>query len=354
MSHAAPRLTTPCPICGEKLLRTTHDQTRSAESFDELYECDRCGAFTFEQGKKLPRSLDSYRHLVSAFVYRENRRKNRPAFFAKDFTASGWIERFQRMGFPETVAEKTDASLVELERRAPIGSDTTPKDAMQESNFVSAVAARNMRELNDLWRLLLDREFVEPRSGRITAKGYEHLEKITRSPRHSDSAFVALWYDDTTADCRLAIASAIEHCGYSAIIMNQIQFSDFIMNQIIASIRRSRFLVADFTALPESDDQRHPKVRGGSRGGVYWEAGMAYGLGLPVLHTCRDDTDSRRRTHFDIDQYNTMFWTDGEDLIPGIRPGTPDNPRLAERLAALILAEVGQGPIQPRVPGVVV
>ena len=39
-------------------------------------------------------------------------------------------------------------------------------------------------------------------------------------------------------------------------------------------IRKSKFLIADFT---------------GQRGGVYYEAGFAYGLGLPVIWTCRKD-----------------------------------------------------------------
>jgi hypothetical protein len=56
-----------------------------------------------------------------------------------------------------------------------------------------------------------------------------------------------------------------------------------IGDEIISQIRRSKFLIADFT---------------GHRGGVYFEAGLAMGLGLPVFWTCRrDDLD---KLHFDI------------------------------------------------------
>jgi hypothetical protein len=52
---------------------------------------------------------------------------------------------------------------------------------------------------------------------------------------------------------------------------------------MISQIRRSKFLIADFT---------------GHRGGVYFEAGYAMGLGLPVFWTCRrDDLD---KLHFGI------------------------------------------------------
>ena len=47
-----------------------------------------------------------------------------------------------------------------------------------------------------------------------------------------------------------------------------------INDEIIAQIRRSRFMVCDLT---------------GYRGGVYFEAGFAYGLGLDVVYTCRRD-----------------------------------------------------------------
>jgi hypothetical protein len=46
---------------------------------------------------------------------------------------------------------------------------------------------------------------------------------------------------------------------------------------IVAEIRRSRFLVADFTCEP-----------GKVRGGVYFEAGFARGLNIPIIWTCRD------------------------------------------------------------------
>ena len=42
----------------------------------------------------------------------------------------------------------------------------------------------------------------------------------------------------------------------------------------------------------------------GNRGGVYYEAGFAHGLGLPVIFMCRDGDE----LHFDVRQYNCIFW----------------------------------------------
>ena len=94
--------------------------------------------------------------------------------------------------------------------------------------------------------------------------------------------------------------------------------------------------------MPEEDDTEKPKTQCGVRGGVYWEAGFAYGLNKPVIHTCKDDEKSRRRIHFDVDQYNTIFWKDGDfgieirDLKQGI-----ETPNFMERLANRILVTAG-------------
>ena len=83
-------------------------------------------------------------------------------------------------------------------------------------------------------------------------------------------------------------------------------------------IRRSRFVVADFT---------------GQRGGVYFEAGYALGLGLRVIWLCRDG--ELKDVHFDTRQYNFLVWKAGEYAD------------LAKRLQNRIEATLGRGPIKP-------
>ena len=97
------------------------------------------------------------------------------------------------------------------------------------------------------------------------------------------------------------------------------QHNGKIDDEIVASIRSSKFVVADYT---------------GSRGGVYYEAGLAHGLGLPVIFTCRQE--DMTNLHFDIRQYNTIDWM-REDLESA-----------RTRLKNRILATLGQGSISPR------
>jgi nucleoside 2-deoxyribosyltransferase len=59
-------------------------------------------------------------------------------------------------------------------------------------------------------------------------------------------------------------------------------------------IRRCRFLLADL-----SDDNA----------GAYWEAGLAEGLGKPVIYICRaKDGAAEKRTHFDTNHRHTIRW----------------------------------------------
>jgi len=46
----------------------------------------------------------------------------------------------------------------------------------------------------------------------------------------------------------------------------------------------------------------------GARGGVYFEAGFAYGLEIPVIHTCHEDMIEE--IHFDTRQYSHILWKD--------------------------------------------
>lgn len=72
-------------------------------------------------------------------------------------------------------------------------------------------------------------------------------------------------------------------------------------DEIISELRRSRFVVADFTCGTS-----------GARGGVYYEAGFAHGLGTPVIFTCH--ADCIEHVHFDTRQYNHILWTSPSEL----------------------------------------
>ena len=127
-----------------------------------------------------------------------------------------------------------------------------------------------------------------------------------------------MWFDDSMENVwGEGIKRGIEDAGYKALRIDRKEYTNKIDDEIIAEIRRSRFIVADFT---------HGKK--GARGGVYYEAGFARGLGIPVIFTCRKD--ALKKVHFDTRQYNHIVWETPEEL----------RRNLANRIAAV----VGDGP----------
>lgn len=117
------------------------------------------------------------------------------------------------------------------------------------------------------------------------------------------------------------IKPAVIEAGYDPLIILEKHHNNDINNEIIAEIRRSRFLIADLT---------------GHRGGVYFEAGFAFGLGIPVIWSCKSDwfniavpikmdvkyngddievmINQDRHIHFDVNHYPFIKWETGEQL----------------------------------------
>ena len=153
--------------------------------------------------------------------------------------------------------------------------------------------------------------------GGLTVDGHSHNAE-QRTNIDSSQAFVAMWLDDSmTTAYGDGIELGIRDTGYEPLRIDQKEHINKIDDEIIGEIRRSRFLVADFT---HGDD--------GARGGVYYEAGFAHALNLPVIFTCSED--AVETLHFDTEHYNHILWTTPADL--------------REKLKNRILAVIGQGP----------
>ena len=137
--------------------------------------------------------------------------------------------------------------------------------------------------------------------GQVSVDGHRRIAELGTN-QDSSKAFVAMWFDDSVADAqRDGIEAGIRDAGFNPLAINRKEHINKIEDEVIAEIRRSRFLVADFT---------HGKD--GARGSVYYEAGFAHGLGLPVIFTCHQDDVAN--LHFDTSHYSHIVWTDPADL----------------------------------------
>ena len=138
----------------------------------------------------------------------------------------------------------------------------------------------------------------------VTVMGCQQVEEQARKT-DSSQCFVAMWFDDSTDEVyEKGIKKAVEDCGYTPRRIDKKHHFNKICDEAIAEIRRSRFVVADFTHGAD-----------GARGSVFYEAGFAHALGLPVIFSCRKD----QKLHFDTRQYTHILWETEEDLYTQLR-----------------------------------
>lgn len=157
----------------------------------------------------------------------------------------------------------------------------------------------------------------------VTVQGHAHIaDQLAHT--NSSQAFVAMWFDESMDSIFTdAIEPAIRDAGYRPFRVDQSHSLRKVDDEIIAQIRLSKFVVADFT----HDDKD-------VRGSVYYEAGFAHGLNLPVIFTAREGT----QPHFDTRQYPHIMWKTHQQLRTD----------LTNRILAL--PELGPGPHAPENP----
>ena len=184
----------------------------------------------------------------------------------------------------------------------------------------------NLKEVSFLLDYLRSQQWMDYNAGRLasicqlTVEGYARLAELNERDTKSSRAFVAMWLDSSMNDLwEKGIKPGIRDAGYDPNRIDKMESIDKIDDAIIAEIRRSRFIVVDFTHGDK-----------GARGSVYYEAGFAHGMDIPVIFLCRNDMIDE--IHFDTRQHKHIVW---EKEKPS---------ELREKLANRISAVIGDGP----------
>ena len=153
----------------------------------------------------------------------------------------------------------------------------------------------------------------------ITPAGWRQVGILEAARPEPGRAFVAMWFDDTTEELYYGgIRPALMRCDFRPPFrIDEEKHNEDINFRIVAAIKRSSLLVADFT---------------GQRQGVYFEAGFAMGLGIPVIRCCpREDVQN---LHFDTRNYHHIVWDTPDqlqrDLVEQIEATVLDQRTLAQ------------------------
>jgi nucleoside 2-deoxyribosyltransferase len=285
----------------------------------KLYQCPRCGNFEISSSLAHQMELGEHsekRHILSGLSRRaweqEKQRMERE-------TTSSWTPyRIDENTIPHQLASMT-VSLNPLDlmnRLLLLIQDRTV--SFREGGFFDfqkeypLVFARDGAESYYFAQIAEKMGFLESSKGgpiqgnsflRLTPPGWERVDELRRSLVQSNKVFVAMWFDKTmTPIWEEGFKPELLTLGYDPVRIDFEEHIDRTDDRILAEIRTSGFVVADFT---------------GARSGVYFEAGFAMGLGKPVVWTCRRDWIEK--LHFDTRQFNHILWDHVTDLREKLR-----------------------------------
>ncbi|OHE82646.1 MAG: hypothetical protein A2107_11615 [Verrucomicrobia bacterium GWF2_62_7] len=147
------------------------------------------------------------------------------------------------------------------------------------------------------------KEFLVPFGNRtwgfkISPKGWDYLEHGSPNVESTKVLIAGRFTPELLKFYTDVIGKTVEACGYEPIIVGEPESLEPITDQIIASIRKSRFVVSDLTKQSN---------------GAYFEGGFAKGLGLEVIWTCLEEEVAQRKVHFDVRGLPILPWKEGEE-----------------------------------------
>lgn len=258
-------------------------------------ECPACGKFliTEEAQLGLTSIVDSRLHVLLGVVRESSERG-----ICLTITTSNIQNLLDSAQVPRDPLDSMDRILFYIQRKSL--SPSAHIQLFTQTDFPIAYALVP-DEFDFYLKKLVELDYLEEEpSGyfRLSVNGWRHVIEVRKNERNSNQAFVAMWFDKSLDSVwKNGFKKALEELEFNPIRIDILEHNEKICDRIIAEIRHSGLLVADFT---------------GHRGGVYFEAGFAMGLGIPVIWTCRD-TDITK-AHFDTRQYNHIVWADTADL----------------------------------------
>lgn len=297
-----------CPVCDRKL-------TSSFYGMDTNYgcSCETCGDFFISfLAKDFFRSNPLKKESAKISAYLRNRHI---LGLPKSILYMDSIEAqkvpygisFDQIvdQFPKLISDRLDLVLLNLAKKSSYSGEFIKISTNDSSLFYAD--KNNVEAQFYIMKQLIDDNLIElndngltlPNGVRLTPKGWNKVVELEQGG-HKDNTkvFIAMSFHPSLATAyEQGIAKAISVNGYDPIRVDYEEHIDQISDRIIANIRKCKYVVADFTF---------------NRGGVYFEAGFAKGLGKPVIWTCRED--HLDGLHFDTRQYNHIVWTNDQDL----------------------------------------
>jgi hypothetical protein len=305
-----------------------------------FYDCDRCGTVVIERTARLllERLTDDQRLLMSIYMRNKSESSGGRDRHYYDLTSTESVKSIIGSLKKLDPIEQMERALLNLNAKCKYTGDDIELNHETDYPYYYCLTTK---ELQGVLQLLSENDYIalgyrdaSPNQiANIRSDGYQLIRELKARRKDFKQCFVAMWFNPSEMDgpWKTAIKPAIEYIEegqteptFKAVRADTEEYATDINDWIISEIRRSRFMVCDLT---------------GYRGGVYFEAGFAYGLGLPVIYTCRKDWCEavkeasgkviKEGVHFDLNHQNRIEWE--EKRLDTFRD------KLTNRIKAIIL-----------------
>jgi len=314
-----------CPICKKSKITPTYVHDKHSQ-FIDLYEisCTNCGNYQLSPEVVNLKIFENYSndiYRLSAAIFKTMKQNEVIKLTVKS------IPEIIKNTIRKIPLETIDDMLDYTSQNADSITDWITFSEKDVPRFI-------LKDTKELYEYLLQiekmgywelkkyepkKESIWKREVRLTIEGWKKIDDLRRLKIDSNQAFVAMWFKDSMDQYyREGIKPALEKTGFSPIInVKYFPHNDKIDDLIFAQIRKSGLLIAEFT---------------GDRSAVYFEAGFAKGLNIPVIWLCKES--DKDKLCFDTRQYNHIIWKDvanlKEQLINRIEATIPGH--LAEQI----------------------
>ena len=261
--------------------------------------CPRCGRYFYDDFRMhhvLTEELKDVRYIISG-VLRIKRERGDTTLV--ELTPEIVNEMLKTAPAPRTAQEYVDGLLLYLATRVDRPWDPITHDKQKD---YSLLFMKDPEDMNGFIGFAKEMGYLLYKSGpewKFTVKGWERVEQLRAALPDSRQAFVAMSFSkDLTDVYDKGLKPGVEDSAYfKALRSDKEEYLGKIDDWIIGQIRRSGVVVADFTE---------------NKGGVYYEAGFAAGLGIPVIYTCRED--DFESVHFDTNHISHVLWKTPDEL----------------------------------------
>lgn len=280
--------------------------------------CPQCGTYSVSVDSGIDKLSEEEKTLIAGYLFEtRNNLKNNVTLF----DGSRIKEILNSPLMPRNLSDKISKLLSYIDKQSKF---------FGESIRIPAIAAytTEIYQRDAMLKSLSEERLINLSGGGEnyqTALRIEAFKYIKKQEEQivEDSCFVARWFDPSMKNLwENIIQPGCKAAGYNPQCVTDKQFNGNIVDEIIAGIKERAFTVVDLT---------------GYRGGVYYEAGFAAGLGKQVILMCHEDhldgnPKKHKRVHFDVSHTNIIRWKEGREEEARIE------------LTNRIRATIGKGP----------